>query len=1635
MFCPNLSDPEVRRDFNKIADVVGNKIAYQVWNLNNGNPIHLNKNGEQSVLYENLLIQYNGNHRAAIKAKSKMYSISMQKSIVNKVFELDTQGEIKLKDLLEFHYETEKRPLQETKYEPDERYDKNLKDLGSRRQYEEYKQVSKELSGEEDRNNFRNFLAEKIHIVAAIDRAEDFAEINPDNYDKYKERLEKKLDYINFDIESTNAQIGNLKVNHPNRPKLAKKANILNEYRKYIETQLVKLNEIKSNDPILYLDLFNESILRTYNTILNINKTKKIGDPYVLQDAIYDIQFINMYVDQLAELYTGENDKVADEQTQRVIETLKANIEKLNKLTVNLGRTLTEQLIIEDPNIQQNFFHGMTEEEMQNAAEKLIMDIFDDNQGTNSTFDYFSGSMSTFKKDLPHTQVILKYLYKELKARTSQINAYKERIDDIAKKIGNKYRDEVFLERKNGELTGKLIDYFNADWKELTNKFRRISRYNDTVENIYMKKLAWLKEYGQVLDFRRIREIRNYKLKDVDGNETGETFLEYASRMGYGYLTSKEYSDEFNIPYEEKLKEELGIMYDHYIQKAISKLQNYYNYQQELMSSYGTVEFEVGLKQNPLDFLTKQFDSNGKVNDKVIIYNLKFDDGTSKTVASNMDNVVILPRDIKKYKNEDFENLTPEEIELWSILRDVLSNYINPVFNDAHDDDLSLPKFMQGFLETIKGNGLKKATERSIAGIKSSFFISDLREGNFSVLKSYTDNTEAQFHNISETLSMMNDDQIDEQAEKYKVDTSLEREEKIFKIASRIVYEPYSKQVLKSVGTLLDLTANQIARENTAPLAWALLQHHKSIADPTSVSSQKIENHVKKRVLGQATSGGRKGNERLSNAKLGKNKDGSANLLQRTLTQSGKIPILGKVLNEYTLKNLSEADRALIEIFKELQKTDGFENTMSFFDYDKDVQVKYEYNEKSESYYRWVAVDGHFDYQNKEEITFEEFEKALTDYVNKKIHEMGVDMTVAGFTNGILSALIFKGLGWSPRAGIFNRLEGKLSAYKMDATGHYWKEGNYVAASNFLFGANSRRVYQRLANLYGTESLKFRNSQLNIFSEFFKATNLLQDKKSELDRNVDITRKKYEKWGEMLDPYEWAVNLPEWKTQLAVGLAVLMDFKIIDKYGNEHFIFDKDKMEFTAHEIDINGNLRLKEDFRTPENINNWEEFSNDIDIKDSFDVFSNKATWCISRTNGNYSDLDTNLAVSNTLVRPFMLFRRWMPEHMMNRYATGEGINLMTGQKNVKGNFLTALESPEIALTLGAVNAITSSLNPIVILGNLGMLGYGVIHSLRRISKNVEGEVRSFGPMLRVLGQVLIETFNAFPMFFSRKMRFKTQLLDGVVNQRSIFNYKFTEEDVGNLKYLSREMGTKVALISVLFTMKAFLMGLIKGDDDDDKNKYMTNEQKELMKMYNFVQNQGAKLSDTFFKFSNPIFEFKDFVTGGSLRNANDFYDLSMSLLEGDYRYLSDSKKIQRLSPFPRFFYTENVFKYNIPFAGSLEFWKDEKMFTKDMSVFDKKIYGRESMKKQFYSDLRVMVADDILENIKRGKEIPKSFKNIKKTDSDEEMLAEIRKVLPRKGKKYGTYDELVDELFEISKENGNNYRFMKLDWMSINF
>lgn len=81
IICPNLSNPQVAKEFNEIKDAIeavkpgqGLVAAHQIWSLNNGNSIDKAPNGAESVLFNSLLEYYNGDRNKAIVAKATAYS-------------------------------------------------------------------------------------------------------------------------------------------------------------------------------------------------------------------------------------------------------------------------------------------------------------------------------------------------------------------------------------------------------------------------------------------------------------------------------------------------------------------------------------------------------------------------------------------------------------------------------------------------------------------------------------------------------------------------------------------------------------------------------------------------------------------------------------------------------------------------------------------------------------------------------------------------------------------------------------------------------------------------------------------------------------------------------------------------------------------------------------------------------------------------------------------------------------------------------------------------------------------------------------------------------------------------------------------------------------------------------------------------------------------------------------------------------------------------------------------------------------------------------------------------------------------------------------------------------------------------
>lgn len=66
-FCPNLSNKQIKQEFEELINAVGEDAAYYLWNKNNGYSLDKAPNGAESKLFSDLLKEYNGDRIQAIK--------------------------------------------------------------------------------------------------------------------------------------------------------------------------------------------------------------------------------------------------------------------------------------------------------------------------------------------------------------------------------------------------------------------------------------------------------------------------------------------------------------------------------------------------------------------------------------------------------------------------------------------------------------------------------------------------------------------------------------------------------------------------------------------------------------------------------------------------------------------------------------------------------------------------------------------------------------------------------------------------------------------------------------------------------------------------------------------------------------------------------------------------------------------------------------------------------------------------------------------------------------------------------------------------------------------------------------------------------------------------------------------------------------------------------------------------------------------------------------------------------------------------------------------------------------------------------------------------------------------------------
>jgi len=99
MICPNFNDKKVKEEFTELVNVLGEKVAYHVWNLNNGYHLDKASNGKDSKLFNDLLKLYKDNRSLAITSKAKYYSSNINSKISKS--DVDENNEPILEELKE----------------------------------------------------------------------------------------------------------------------------------------------------------------------------------------------------------------------------------------------------------------------------------------------------------------------------------------------------------------------------------------------------------------------------------------------------------------------------------------------------------------------------------------------------------------------------------------------------------------------------------------------------------------------------------------------------------------------------------------------------------------------------------------------------------------------------------------------------------------------------------------------------------------------------------------------------------------------------------------------------------------------------------------------------------------------------------------------------------------------------------------------------------------------------------------------------------------------------------------------------------------------------------------------------------------------------------------------------------------------------------------------------------------------------------------------------------------------------------------------------------------------------------------------------------------------------------------------
>jgi len=1333
-----------------------------------------------------------------------------------------------------------------------------------------------------------------------------------------------------------------------NKDKIEKTSKLIDFIKKELESYNTSSLDSLYNNISVEIQMLNELL----------NKAK--DDP--IQSAnLLEVHSIKNRIETLKEITKQGNDTRETLSNNKEYE--QELITKINDLENNYNNSLEELLLSILSNSELMLEHKKQAEQSGNAEQfqKLLDKIQQLLDNKNKVYSIDGGSdlisgktfLGIESYDSVLTELIaITYNSNQIK-EAGVTSIWKKKFKNAYEKItklkinGKPINESLFEKDEFGVNTQRLINPFTgAFFQEIgkMNVFKNLF-YNNTETRLNRAKAYknWMTHLKQHSDFLQIHKIQSF----VDKFNGKEDFDNYFNK----------YSQEERTAYEKEMREKLGdTTFEMMLEKQIENVQKF---------MYDYIDAEKRTYSNPLYFIEKFYSEDFLSEIETLTENnYSFDTHyllpTYLFLLPSVNNNNFFNQDFRTLENEvnlqlgDTSTFSDFYVNAKNLIDYSVNTFKNENIDVNFNDVISLRDAVAG--EILKDLSFLKRVSMQMWNLIKDLFARfyKVRFENASRDKNYNPDTDRKFNTgynsyghkeITEIKKLLDIKSIEELVEIGKSegltisDTQLVgRKRLINAIAKNRINKYVSMDLFKRIMYSTEVAQNINTRRNTQGVVSIIKDYIENIGDNAKnvkhyLNIWEAQNITKVGILDDKTS---------------------------TLAKIERVRVFGK--NTWLDKIFTKYN----EVEKELKKTIEEEKKKVHDDFNfHHNDFHYKFNSQAETFEKITEVNG-----KKEvfKLSKEEIQEAYYDYLDSKLEKIGQKLRLGGIGYGLSISMFYAYLGMNYISGIKNRVAGYNQNNEAGTSGlHGFNQDDVWIARKLLRGANTMKYTQHVG-VYQKHKTAQINVLKHIASELGLLENMITDLTADENDQMLISEKRVEKLNEGLT--DFPLNNPEFKNQMEIFIATLMNTDITDVNGKTHKMFDKKTMSFVFNPV----TMLLKDEFRTENNIANWENFTTDEEGNSPHNLLIQKFNSVKHKLHGNYNNNDKIALQSNVLGKLIATFAKWFYENLNNQYGSKK-VSLTRGETDVVGRKIPFLQNKYLAGSYIVVSNISTATLLLMgagfslfTLGGLLTIGGGIAYHQFIIKKKIKEQKI----VVKSSKNELIEAFSVYKEAGIRAI--KTILSSGFVNTTEIMS----EEKVKKWSYekdhrearallseTAQELADKINIhfyIMATITALSMIFKALKFRDDDDEEELEHNIA-QLGMMINKTMNVRNELLSEVEMWGNPkkLIDmatpsvFESFVSKSLNRILFSYQEYDKGSISKEQMYYQQTWGTGNL-----LFGVPNVItKTFYPNDPSVSTYKDKRIYDNDRifdfqeSINNKILYTKEQREDMEYKEL----------------------------------------------------------------------------------